>query len=159
MAVAMMAISAGLSLAGSFAQASAMNAQAEAQEKIAEFNAREKEIEAARRQAEGQLRGQLEERDAQSLAARGRAAFAEIGVDTSTGTPLLLEQELIKEGAFRRNLEIASAQNDQRSLNESAKGERYEGKVRAAASRAQARASLLSGIGNAFGSVAKFGFG
>lgn len=159
MGMAAMAISAVIGLVGSFAQASAMNAQAKAQEQIAEFNARQMEIEASRRQAEGQLRGALERKEAEALSGRARAAFAQIGVDTSQGTPLLLEQELASEGAFRQNLEIASAQNEQRSLNESAKGERFEGKIRAMASRAQARASILGGIGSAFSSLSKMSFG
>ncbi len=159
MGMAAMAISAVIGLVGSFAQASAMNAQAKAQEQIAEFNARQMEIEANRRQAEGQLRGALERKEAEALSGRARASFAQIGVDTSQGTPLLLEQELASEGAFRQSLEIASAANESRSLNESAKGERFEGKVRAMASRAQARASILGGIGSAFGSLSKMSFG
>jgi hypothetical protein len=159
MAMAAMLVSAVVGLAGSFMQASAMNAQAKAQEQIAEFNAKQKEVEASRRQAEGQLRGQLEEKEAQSLSARARAGFAQIGVDTTQGSPLLLEQELAAEGQFRKNLEIASAQNEQRSLQEGAKADRFEGKIRAMASRAQAKASLLGGIGSAFGSLAKINFG
>lgn len=159
MAMAGMLVSAVVGLVGSFAQASAMNAQADAQEKIAEFNARQKEIEANRRQAEGQLRGELEKKEAQSLSGRARAAFAQIGVDTSSGSPLLLEQELISEGTFRQSLEIASAANESRSLNEGAKAERFEGKIRAMASRAQAKASLLGGIGSAFGALGKMSFG
>ncbi len=159
MAMAMMAVSAVVGLIGSFAQASALNEQAKAQERIAEFNARQQEIEANRRQAEGALRGELEMKDAQSLSGRARAAFAQAGVDTSSGSPLLLEQELISEGAFRQSLEVASAQNEQRSLNEAAKGERYEGQIRAMASRSQARASILSGIGSAFSAMSKISFG
>lgn len=159
MAMALMAVSAVAGLAGSFAQSSALNAQADAQEKIAEFNAKQKEMEASRRQAEGVLRGQLEERDAQKLSGRARASFAANGVDTSQGSPLLLEQDLISEGSFRSSIEIASAQNDQRSLQENAKADRFEGKVAAMSSRAQARASLLSGVGSAFGTLGKIQFG
>jgi len=159
MAMAAMAISAVAGLAGSVMQASALNAQAEAQEKIAQFNAHQKNIEANRRQAEGVLQGQLEEREAQSLAGRARAAFAQIGVDTSSGSPLLLEQDIIKEGKFRSGIAVASARNEGRSLKESGKADVYEGKVRAAASRSQARASLLGGIGNAFGTIGKMNFG
>lgn len=159
MAMAAMVIGAVASLAGSFMQSSALNAQADAQEKIAEFNAKQKEMEASRRQAEGVLRGELETRDAQKLAGRARAGFAQMGVDTSSGSPLLLEQDLVSEGAFRSSLEISSAQNEQRSLQEDAKADRFQGQVAAMSSRAQAKASLLSGIGSAFGSVAKFSFG
>lgn len=159
MAMAAMVIGAVASLAGSFMQSSALNAQAKAQEQIAEFNAKQKEVEASRRQAEGVLRGELERKDAQNLAGRARASFAQMGVDTSTGSPLLLEQELVSEGEFRSGIEIASAQNDQRSLQEGAKADRFEGQVAAMSSRAQARASLLSGIGSTFGSISKFQFG
>lgn len=159
MAMAFMALSAVVGLVGSFAQASAMNAQAKAQEQIAEFNAKQQEIEANRRQAEGVLRGQLEERDSQSLAAKAKAGFAESGVDTTSGTPLLLEQDLIKEGKFRSGIEVASALNEQRSLQEEAKSTRYEGQIRAMASRAQARASLIGGIGSVFSTLGKISFG
>lgn len=155
MAMAAAAISAISGLIGSFAQASAMNAQADAQERIAEWNAKQKEIEANRRQAEGALRGDLQEREAESLAGKARASMAEIGVDTAQGSPLLLEQDLMSEGAFRSSIELASAHNEQRTLQESAKGERYEGKLRAAASRMQAQASILSSIGGLFGSLGK----
>jgi hypothetical protein len=159
MAMAAMLISTVVGLVGSMAQASALNAQAKAQEQIAEFNAKQKEIEASRRQAEGVLRGELEKKDAQNLAGRARASFAQMGVDTSTGSPLLLEQDLISEGSFRQNLEIASAQNEQRSLQENAKADRFQGQIAAMSSRAQARASLLGGIGSAFGGLAKMSFG
>lgn len=159
MAMAAMLVSVVAGLAGSFAQASALNAQAKAQEQIAEFNAKQKEIEASRRQAEGVLRGELEKKDAQNLSGRARAAFAQMGVDTSSGSPLLLEQDLISEGEFRSGLEIASSQNEQRSLNENAKADRYQGKIAAMSSRAQAKASLLGGIGSAFGGLAKMSFG
>lgn len=155
MAMAGMLISAVAGLAGSVMQASALNAQAKAQEQIAEFNARQKEIEGNRRQAEGALRGELEMREAQSLSGRARAAQAQIGIDTSSGSALLLEQDIISEGAFRSSLEVASARNEQRSLREGAKAERFEGKIRAMASRSQARASLLGGLGSAFGGIAK----
>lgn len=159
MAMAGMLISAVVGLVGSMAQASAMNAQADAQEKIAEFNAKQQQIEGNRRQAEGALRGEMEQKEAQSLAGRARAGFAQAGVDTSSGSPLLLEQDLIGEGVFRQMAAVSEGANQQRSLHESAKGEIFEGKVRAMASRAQARASMLSGIGSVFGALGKMSFG
>jgi hypothetical protein len=159
MAMAAMAISAVVGLVGSFMQASALNAQAKAQENIANFNARQQEIEGQRRAGVAAVRGELEMKEAQSLAGKARAGFAEMGIDTSQGSPLLLEQDLISEGAFRQNIEVAEGKNEERSLFESAKGERYEGKIRAAASRSQARASILGGIGSAFGTLGKVAFG
>lgn len=159
MAMAGMLISTVVGLVGSMAQASAMNAQADAQEQIAEFNAKQKEMEASRRQAEGVLRGEMEKKEAQSLSGRARASFAQMGIDTSSGSALLLEQDLISEGEFRSGLEIASAQNEQRSLNENAKADRFQGQIAAMSSRAQAKASLLGGIGSAFAGLSKMSFG
>jgi hypothetical protein len=159
MAMAAMLISAVAGLAGSLAQASALNAQAKAQEQIAEFNAAQQRIEANRRQAEGAARAFQEERNAQSLAGKARAAFAQIGVDTTQGSPLLLEQDLTKEGAYRSNIAVSDAANEQRNLQEAAKATIYEGKIRAMASRSQAAASILGGIGSAFSALSKVSFG
>jgi hypothetical protein len=159
MAVAALAVSVVAGLAGSFMQYQAMNAQADAQEKIAEFNAKEKETQAAREQAAGQLRGDLERKNAEALAGKARASAAQAGIDTSSGSALLLDSEIIREGSFRANIEMSEAQNRERTLKMGAKADRFEGKVRAASSRSQAKASLLGGIGSAFGSVANFKFG
>lgn len=159
MAVAALAVSVAAGLAGSFMQFSAMNAQADAQNKIAQFNANEKNVQANREQAAGHVRAEMQRRAAGEQSAKVRAGFAQAGVDTTSGTPLLLDADLTREGEFRAGIEIADAQNKQRSLNESAKADIFEGKVRAASSRSQAKASLLGGIGDAFGSVANFKFG
>jgi multidrug efflux pump subunit AcrA (membrane-fusion protein) len=138
-------------LAGSVMQAQALNRQAEAQENIAEYNAARQEEQAAREQAAGQLRADLRRREADRTAATARAAMAQGGADTTQGSPLLLDQEIFKEGEFNANVEIANAQNEQRRLENQAKVERYEGQVRADASRSKAQASLISGIGGLFG--------
>lgn len=151
MAMAAGIISAVAGLAGSIAQASALNRQAQAQENIAEWNAARQEEEAAREQAAGQLRADLQRREADRTAATARAAQAQGGADTTQGSPLLLDQEIFKEGEFNANVEIANAQNKQRNLENRAIAERYEGKVRADASRSKATASLIGGIGSVFG--------
>lgn len=159
MAVAALAVSVVAGLAGSFMQYQAMNAQADAQNKIAAFNAQEKVTQANREQAAGHVRAELENREAKSMASKLRASFAQSGVETTSGSPLLLDSEIIREGAFRANVEMADAQNRERTLKEGAKIDIFEGKTRAASSRSQAKASLLGGIGSAFGSVANFKFG
>ncbi len=159
MAVAALVVSAVAGLAGSFMQAGALNAQADAQEKIAQFNANEKRVQANREQAAGHLRAEMERRQARAVAAKARAGFAEAGLDTTTGTPLLLDADIFQEGEFRANIEIADAQNKERSLKEAAKADIFEGKVRAASSRSQAKASILSGVSSAFGSIAQYKFG
>jgi hypothetical protein len=159
MAVAALAISVVSGLAGSFMQSQALNAQAKAQEQIANFNANEKVVQANREQAAGQLRAELERREARSVAGKARASAAGAGLDTSSGSPLLLDSEIIREGEFRANIEIADAANKERTLKEGAKVDIYEGKMRSASSRSQAKSSLLGGISSAFGSVAQYKFG
>jgi hypothetical protein len=146
-------------LAGSFIQSQSLKQQAKAQLMIGEANAREKEAQGNREQAAGQMRAQLERREAESVASKARAGFGASGIDASSSTALLLDSDIIKEGEFRANIEIADAANRRRSLNESAKADRFESKVRAASSRSQATASLISGVGNAFGAVAQHKFG
>ncbi len=159
MAVAALVVSVVAGLAGSFMQSQALNAQADAQEKIAQYNAAEKQVQANREQAAGQLRAEQQRREAERVAGTARAGMAQSGLDTSSGSPLLLDTDIIREGAFKANIEIADAANKSRTLEEGAKADIFEGKVRAASSRSQARASLLGGIGSAFGSVANFKFG
>jgi len=159
MAMAFSIISVVSALAGSFVQYSAMQAQADQQEAIARYNQNEKNIQANREQAAGMARAELETRKAQRVAGRAKASLAESGGDTTSGSPLLLEQDILKEGAYRGSIEIADAQNKERTLREQGKVDLYEGKMRANASRSQASASLLSGFGNAFSSLGKVAFG
>lgn len=62
MAVAALVVSTVATLAGSVMQFGALNAQADAQEKIAEFNANEKRTQANREQAAGHVRAEMERR-------------------------------------------------------------------------------------------------
>jgi hypothetical protein len=159
MAMAALAISTVATLAGSVMQMGALNAQADAQEKIAQFNANEKTVQANREQAAGHVRADMERREARAVAAKVRAGFGASGIETTSGTPLLLDSDVMAEGEYRANIEISDAQNKERTLKEAAKADIFEGKVRAASSRSQAKASLLGGIGSAFGGVAQYKFG
>lgn len=159
MAAAALVVSVVAGLAGSMMQSNALNEQAKAQQDIANYNAQEKIIQGNREQAAGQVRADLERREAERVAGVARAGMAQSGLDTSTGSPLLLDSEIIKEGSYRANVEIADAANKTRTFAEGAKADIYEGKTRAASSRSQARASLLGGVSSAFGSVANFKFG
>ena len=156
MAMAMMAISAVVGLAGSFAQASALNAQAKAQESIANFNAKQQEIKANQVRGESALKGELQMKEVKAQEAKARAGLAQSGVDTTSGTPSLLRDDLITTGKFQQFITNYQGEDQARSYNESAKATRYEGQVRAMASRAQAQSSIFGGIGSAFKSLADF---
>ncbi len=159
MAMAALVISTVATLAGSVMQYGALNAQADAQEKIAQFNANEKTVQANREQAAGHVRADMERREARAVRAKARAGFGEAGIETTSGSPLLLDSDIFREGEYRANIEISDAQNKERTLKEAGKADIFEGKIRAASSRSQAKASLMSGIGSAFGNVANYRFG
>lgn len=138
--------------------ASAMNAQADAQEQMAAWNAARQREEAAWAQSKGALEAAQKEKEGARLAAKARAAQAQGGLSTTEGSPLLLQQEFAAETAWRSNIEMANATKTQRDFLNKAAITEYEGKIRAQASRAQASASLISGIGGAFKGLAS-GFG
>lgn len=132
-----------------------MNAQADAEEQMANWNAARQREEAAWAQSRGALEARNKEKEGEKQAAKARAAMAQGGLATDTGTPLLLEQEFASETAWRSNVEMANATKSQRDLMNKASATEYEGKLRADASRTQAKASLLSGFASAAGGIGK----
>lgn len=148
-------ISGVASIAGAAASASAMNSQAKAEEQMAAWNAARYREEAAWAQGKGALDAAAREKEGAKRAATARAAMAQGGVATDTGTPLLLQETFASETAYRSNVEMANAQKQQRNLENKANITEYEGKIRADASRAQGRAALLSGFAGAAGGIGK----
>lgn len=135
------------SMAGAVVSASAMSAQADAEEQMAKWNADRQREQAALEQSKGAIESARREKEGRKQAAMARATFAQGGAQTDTGTPLLLEQEFAAETAWRSNMEMANATIQQRNLLNKAAATEYEGQIRANASRASATASLLSGVG------------
>ena len=143
------------SLAGAAISASAMNQQANAEEEMSQWNAARQREQAALAQSKGAIESSRRQKEGERQAAQARAAFAQGGVETNTGTPLLLEQEFAAETAWRSNMEMANATIEQRNLLNKAAATEYEGQVKAQASRTQATASLLSGFAGAVGGLGK----
>lgn len=137
------------SVAGAAMSASAMNQQANAEQAMAKWNADRQREQAALAQAKGALEADDATRKGRREAGSARAAFAQSGAATDTGTPLLLEQEFASETQWRSNMAMANATIEQRNLLNKAAATEYEGKIRADASRAQASAALLSGFAGA----------
>ena len=151
------------SIAGAAMSASAMNQQAQAQEEMAAWNAARQREEAAWAQSKGALEAGQREKEGRLKSAEARAAQAQGGLDTTTGSPLLLQQEFASETMWRSNVEMANATKTQRDFMNKAAITEYEGKIKADASRSQAGASLLSGFAGAIkgfgGAAASGGFG
>lgn len=142
------------SLGGAMMSASAMSAQADAEEEIAAYNAARQREEAAYAQSKGAAESAEREKQGARAAAAARAARAEGGVDTGSGTGLLLEQEFASETAYRSNVEMSNAEREKSNYLNKAAITEYEGAVRAKASRSQAGATLLSGFAGAAKGIA-----
>lgn len=126
-----------------------MNKQAAAEEQIAAFNAARYREEAAWAQSKGSVDAAEREDQGRRQASKARAAMAQGGAAIDTGTPLLMEQTFASETMWRSNMEMANATKTQRDFENKAAITQYEGKVRADASRTQAKAALLGGVAGA----------
>lgn len=142
-------ISGVASVAGAAASAGAANKQADAEMKIAEWNAARQREESAWAQSTGAQKSDERRKQGEKQSATARAAMAQGGVVVGTGTSLLLEQEFASETAYRQNVEMANATKQQRDFLNKADITLYEGKVRSDSTRAQGQASLISGFAGA----------
>lgn len=147
-------IGAVASLAGSVVSAAAMSQQAQQEEELAAWNAARQREEAAWAQSKGAQDASLREKEGKRAAAKAQAVLAQSGASTTEGTPLLVQQEFAAETAFKSNIEMANATRQQRDMLNRAASTEWEGKIRADAARANATASLISGVAGAFKGVA-----
>lgn len=140
-----------------------MNKQADAEEQISKWNADRMREESAWAQSKGALDAGEREKQGRIKASEARATMAQGGAALDTGTPLLMEQEFASETMFRSDVEMANATKTQRDYINKANVTEYEGKIKADASRTQARAALLGGVAGAVkgigGAFGKGGFG
>jgi hypothetical protein len=143
------------SIAGASASANAGKKQGDAEEKISAWNAARYREEAAWAQSKGALDAAEREKQGRRKASEARAAMAQGGAAIDTGTPLMMEQTFASETAWRSDVEMANATKTQRDFENKASITLYEGKIRADASRTQAKASLLSGIAGGASSMIK----
>jgi hypothetical protein len=147
------------SVAGGLISMSAANSQANAEEAMAASNAARQREQAALAQSKGAADAAETERKGRRQAALARATMAQGGAATDTGTPLLLEQEFASETAWRANMQMANAKNEQSNLMNKAAAQEFEGQIRANASRASGTAALLSGFAGAAKSLGGSKFG
>ena len=147
------------SVAGGLISMSAANSQADAEEKMARYNADRQREQAALAQSKGAAEAKQTEDKGRRQAALARATMAQGGAATDTGTPLLLEQEFAAETSWRANMQMANAKNEQSNLMNKAAAQEFEGQIRANASRASGTAALLSGFAGAAKSLGGSKFG
>ena len=147
-------IGAVASLAGSIVSASAMSAQAQQEEQIAQWNAQRQREKASLAQAKGAQEARLRQEQGEQAAAKHRAVVAQGGASTTEGTPLLMQQEFASDTFYNSNVAMFNAKSEQSDLNNKANVTEWEGKVKAQGTRAQATAALISGFAGAAKGVA-----
>ena len=146
------------SAVGAMAQASALNQQADEEEKIAKFNADRDLEQAAYAQSKGAQEAEQRKKEGERQAAIARAARAQGGVATTSGSSLLLESEFASETSYNERVAMFNATKEQKDFVNKAKIGEYEGKVRANATRARAKAAIVGGFaGVAKGFAGAFG--
>lgn len=142
-------------------EASAINATAANNAKIAEFNARERE-----RQADDAVdRGAQEAYDirqrARAATARGRAIMAGTGFLADTGTNLELQAQNVQMGEVNALTAMGNATREAEGYRADADSERFGAKVGTANARYQAAVTkqngLLSGAGTFATGAANYG--
>lgn len=124
-----------------------------AQERIANFNAKVKERNAALEREQSGARQAAEARERERILSRQRSAYAAAGLDVSQGTPLMME------AAQDVELKLSSAENRWRSevasrnLETGAEIDRLEGRMARYGAKQKAVGTLLSGVADTSNSI------
>jgi hypothetical protein len=120
------------------------------QTKALEAQARERELAATEVMERFELRADMARLDTRGLVASQKAAFAKGGVDVTTGTPLLAEEEAnrLTERAIEMEEREATFQSSQ--LMREADAERAAAKDAKKAFKIQAVAKIVQAGGNAY---------
>lgn len=146
-------IGAVASIAGAAVSASAMQAQADREEQIANYNAEMDRRKAALAQSQGALEASKTAKKYDQAAAMNRAIFAEANISTTEGTPLLQQQQFAAQKMWDTNIQMADATIKQRDLLDQATITQWEGQEKAKSTRTMAGATLLSGFAGAVKSI------
>lgn len=146
------------SMAGSMMSAKAQQEGADREREISKWNAARQREEAAWAQSKGATEARQKEREVTLIAGKAAATMAQSGISTTSGTPLLLQQQFEADKVYNSRVEMANASKTQNDMMNRAAITEYEGETQARAMEAQAKATLLSGfagavkgIGGAFG--------
>lgn len=158
--MAMMAAVGGLisgvaSMAGAAASASAQREEAERVRQAGEYNAREYKINAAIEQSRGAGESEKEGLKGKQAVARQRAAMAQAGLTTDTGTPLLLQEETVGRTKYNQSVAMFEGLTRQRGNMARAEITKFESETQARSLENRAQATLLSGFASGVGSIGK----
>lgn len=146
---AMMATSYGISgvssLAGAYSQSQAMKAQGDYQRQMANLNARMADMQAEDALKRGSREATEHKKKVKQLVGSQRAAMASQGIALDSGSALDIQEETISMGAEDALTIKNNAWREAWGYRSQGEASRYEGEVAKAASRNQARNTLITG--------------
>lgn len=122
--------------------------QGKAAKQSAEFNAAMMKREADREKQIGELNARRVRKETESLAATQRALLAGGGGDQSTGSALLIQEDLAEEGEFNARLAEVNAETAVSTKMAQATLARMGGRAAGTSSYIRAGTTLLSGAFN-----------
>lgn len=137
---------AAVTVAAGYQQNRSLRAQGSASRDVAQFNARQQEIEAARTREAGVEAENEQRRRAAELLSRQRAQLAATGVDIESGSPLLLQEDTETLGEadalrIRRNFQTRAD-----SLEQGAEVTRAQGEARRSSLVSQGRGAFQQSL-------------
>jgi len=135
-----------LQAAGQIQQGRVAEAEGEAQEEWAEYNAKVMEADAAERMAAAKMEESRVAREQKMARGVQKAAFAKAGV-TLEGSPLEVIADTYEQYAIDRGLVLRQGLLASRGLRQQAQFARYRGQIARAKGKAAKRASYLQAFG------------
>lgn len=141
------------SAAGSMAQASAYEKQADQMRAMRDWNWERRMEQAAIKQSEGAVAYSEKEREGRLAQGQARAAIAEGGGSTTQTGGLQLMQDFTKRVRYLADVEQFKYLDEERNIRNQAKGEWYEANIQIEATEQRAQAARIGAIGGLAGAV------
>lgn len=146
-----------VSFMGSIAQSNALNAQAQATQQQAAYQAQVLRQQGQEQLAASQRKSLDDKRQAQYVQGRLQAQAAAGGGGADDPTIIKLSSDIAAQGEYNALADLYSGQSAKVAAINQGNLAIYQGDINAMALRSRADATLLGGIGGLFGSLAKFG--
>lgn len=147
MATALLIIGGGLAIAGTIQEGRLAEARGEAEQKIAEFNARQLDRQAKARVKAAELAEERVSRAEKAFRGEQRARFSKSLITISEGTPIDILADTAFQFHLERNLTLRRGLVESEQLRTQAGLLRIGGKLAKSFGKSQKRASILKAFG------------
>jgi len=144
-------IGAGVSAVGTIAAGRQAEQQAEEQQRVANWEAKQLEMKATEEKAIGQRDMLIERRQKNMALSRLQTVAAGSGFSATDPSALAIGDEIEKYGTYKEQLAMYGGTSKERDLNLSAAGRRHEGAMAYDAGQAAKQGSYLTAAGTILG--------